>query len=53
VLSVQMKFQELAPGKDELVVVETKTPPWTAGKFNVELMDVGSPRRISFDLRTK
>lgn len=53
VISVQMRFQALAPGKEGLVVVETRTPPWTAGKFKVELVDASSPRRLSFDLRTK
>jgi uncharacterized protein (TIGR02268 family) len=53
VISVQMKFQELPPGKDGLVVVETETPPWTAGTFRVELADASSPRRLSFDLWTK
>jgi len=53
VSSVQMKFQDLPPGKEGLVVVETETPPWTAGKFRVELVDASSPRRLSFDLRTK
>lgn len=53
VISVQMRFQALAPEKEGLVVVETRTPPWTAGKFKVELVDASSPRRLSFDLRTK
>ncbi len=53
VSSVQMKFQDLPPGKEGLVVVETETPPWTAGKFRVELVDASSPRRLSFDLRTR
>jgi len=53
VSSVQMKLQDLPPGKEGLVVVETETPPWTAGKFRVELVDASSPRRLSFDLRTR
>jgi uncharacterized protein (TIGR02268 family) len=53
VISVQMRFEELPPGKEGLVVVETRTPPWTAGKFKVALVDGSSSRRLSFDLRTK
>jgi uncharacterized protein (TIGR02268 family) len=53
VISVQMRFLEPPPGKEGLVVVETGTPPWTAGKFKVELVDASSARRLSFDLRTK
>jgi len=54
VLSVQMKQEQLAPGEAGLVVVETKTPPWTAGKdFSVELVDARGQRRLFFNLMTK
>jgi uncharacterized protein (TIGR02268 family) len=51
VLSVQMKQQQLAPGEVGLVVVETKTPPWTVGKaLTVEVVDASGQRRLSFNL---
>jgi uncharacterized protein (TIGR02268 family) len=54
VLSVQMRKEHLAPGEEELMVVETKTPPWAASKtFTVELVDASGQRRISLNFRTK
>jgi uncharacterized protein (TIGR02268 family) len=57
VLSVQMKKDHLAPGEEGLVVLETTTPPWKAGKtfkpFTVELVDASGQRRLSLNLMTK
>jgi hypothetical protein len=54
VISAQMRPEHLAPGEADLVVVEVKAPPWTAGKaFSVELVDASGQRRLSFNLRTK
>ncbi|MFL5345399.1 MAG: DUF2381 family protein [Hyalangium sp.] len=54
VLSVQMRPEELAPGEQGLLVVETKEPPWIASKpFSVELMDASGQRRLSFTLETQ
>jgi uncharacterized protein (TIGR02268 family) len=53
-LSVQMKQEQLAPGEKGMVVVEAKTPPWTAGKsFSVALMDTSGQRLLSINLMTK
>jgi uncharacterized protein (TIGR02268 family) len=50
VLSVQMKQEQLAPGEEGLVVVETKTPPWKPRKaFSIELVDASGQRRLSIN----
>jgi len=54
VLSIQMKQPQLDPGEEGLVVLEAKTPPWTAGKpFSVALMDTSGQRPLSINLMTK
>jgi uncharacterized protein (TIGR02268 family) len=54
VLSAQMKPVQLKPGEEGLVVVEVKTPPWTAGKpFSVDLVATGGERRLSITLVKK
>jgi len=54
VLSTQMKPVQLEPGEEGLLVVEVKTPPWTAGKpFSVGLGDPGGGRRLSIKLMKK
>jgi uncharacterized protein (TIGR02268 family) len=54
VLSVQMKQPQLHAGEGELVVLEVKTPPWTAGKrFSMALMDTSGQRRLSINLITQ
>ena len=52
VLSVRTKQELLAPGEEGLVVLESKTPPWSAGSaFSVELVDIRGQRRLSFSLK--
>jgi uncharacterized protein (TIGR02268 family) len=54
VLSAQMKPVQLEPGEVGLVVVEVKTPPWTAGKpFSVDLVATVGERRLSITLVKK
>jgi len=51
VLSAQMKPVQLEPGKEGLLVVEVKTPPWAAGKrFSVGLVEASGERRLSINL---
>ncbi|WP_224367911.1 DUF2381 family protein [Hyalangium versicolor] len=54
VLSVQMKPERLEAGEEGVLVVETKVPPWTAGKsFSVELVDASGQRRLLLTLVAK
>jgi uncharacterized protein (TIGR02268 family) len=54
VLTVKMKQSQVAPGEEELVVVEVKTPPWATGKtFSVELVGANGQRRLSINLIMK
>jgi uncharacterized protein (TIGR02268 family) len=54
VLSAQMKPVQLEPGEEGLLVVEVKTPPWTAGKpFSVGIVEVSGERRLSINLMKK
>jgi uncharacterized protein (TIGR02268 family) len=54
VLSVQMKSEQLAPGEEGLLVVETVLPPWKArDAFSMELVDASGQRRLSFTLKKR
>jgi uncharacterized protein (TIGR02268 family) len=51
VLSLHTKQEQMAPGEAGLVVLETKAPPWSAGRsFSMELEDASVQRRLSFNL---
>jgi uncharacterized protein (TIGR02268 family) len=53
VLSVQMKLEQLQPGEEGLVVVETRPPSLAGRTFSMELVDASGQRRLSINLKAK